>query len=86
MPTKQKTAAKPPLDPHLKKITLSIPAPMLDQVDDLAKEKGLTRDAVIEQIMIASIAKYYASASNPPRPCPRGHIRPCERNRPPDPK
>ena len=83
MPTKQKTATKPPRDPHLKKITLSIPTALVAEVDAIAKETGLARATLINKILLKCTSP--AHAPMPPRPCPRGHIRPCERNRQPVP-
>ena len=84
MPTKQKTAAKPPRDPHLKKITLSIPTALVAEVDSIAKEMGLSRATLLNKILLKCTSP--AHSPKPPRPCPHGHIRPCERNRQPVPK
>jgi hypothetical protein len=81
MPTKQKTATKPPCDPNLKKITLSMPTALVAEVDAIAKEMGLSRATLINKILLKCTSP--AHAPKAPRPCPRGHIRPCERNQPP---
>jgi hypothetical protein len=84
MPTKTKTATKPPLDPNLKKITLSIPTALVAEVDAIAKKTGISRATLINKILIECTSP--AHAPKAPLPCPRGHIRPCERNRQPVPK
>ena len=84
MPSKQKTTAKPPRDPHLKKITVSLPTALVAEVDAIAKEMGLSRATLINKILLKCTSP--ANAPKAPRPCPRGHIRPCERKQPPIPR
>ena len=71
MPTKQKITAKPPLDPHLKKITLSIPTALVAEVDAIAKETGLARADTIEKILTA--CTFQGSDPAAPHACPRGY-------------
>jgi excinuclease UvrABC ATPase subunit len=52
MPNKQKTATKPPCDPNLKKITLSIPTDLVAKVDAIAKETGVSRATLINKILL----------------------------------
>jgi hypothetical protein len=83
MPTKEKTATKPPLDPHLKKVTFSLPAALVAKIDAYAKETGITRATLINKILLECTSPDSARVPKAPGPCPRGHIRPCERNQPP---
>ena len=87
MPTKQKPADKPPRDPHLKKVTFSIPTALVAEVDTIAKEMGVSRATLINKILLKCTSPAHSpkTAKGPPGPCPRGHIRPCERNRQPVP-
>ena len=81
MPTQQNTADKPPCNPPpQKQITLSIPTDLLAEVDALAKKMGLSREAVIETILIASTTP--AAAPGSPHVCPRGYRPPCAHHRP----
>ena len=81
MPTQQNTADKSPCNPssHMK-VTLSIPADLLAEIDALAKKTGLSREAVIERILIVSTTP--AAAPGSPHVCPRGYRPPCAHHRP----
>ena len=90
---KRRTAAKPAST----RITLTLPNDLLAVLDDAAAADNRTRANFIAYFLHLiketnpflgeprsqpTNARINECTNEPPRPCPRGHIRPCERNRP----